>query len=62
MGSDCISSLSLLIFLLFPRCIGFLSFTKDPIKHDLLQTQVLVLQPNFLNYKLRASLLSKIMS
>ena len=44
------------------QCIGYLSFTKDRIKHDLLQTQVLVLQLNFLNYSLRASLLSKIMS
>ena len=35
---------------------------KKRIKHDLLQTQVLVLQLNFLNYYLRASLLSKIMS
>ena len=34
----------------FLRCIGYLSFTKDRIKHDLLQTQVLVLQLNFLNY------------
>ena len=23
----------------FLRCIGYLSFTKDPIKHDLLQTK-----------------------
>ena len=30
--------------------IGYLSFTKHRIKHDLLQTQVLVLQLNFLNY------------
>ena len=30
--------------------IGYLSFTKDHIKHDLLQTQVLVLQLNFVNY------------
>ena len=30
--------------------LGYLSFTKDRIKHDLLQTQVLVLQLNFLNY------------
>ena len=30
--------------------IGYLSFTKDRIKHGLLQTQVLVLQLNFLNY------------
>ena len=44
----------------FLRCIGYLSFTKHRIKHDLLQTQVLVLQLNFLNYQLRASLLSKI--
>ena len=29
---------------------GYLSSTKDLIKHDLLQTQVLVLQMNFLNY------------
>ena len=28
----------------FLRCIGYLSFTKHRIKHDLLQTQVLVLQ------------------
>ena len=28
----------------------YLSFTKDRIKHDLLQTQGLVLQLNFLNY------------
>ena len=28
----------------FLRCIGYLSFTKNRIKHDLLQTQVLVLQ------------------
>ena len=34
----------------FLRCIGYLSFTKDRIKHDLLQTQFLVLQLNFLNY------------
>ena len=34
----------------FLRCIGYLSFTKHHIKHDLLQTQVLVLQLNFLNY------------
>ena len=34
----------------FLRCIGYLSFIKDRIKHDLLQTQVLVLQLNFLNY------------
>ena len=34
----------------FLRCIGYLSFTKHRIKHDLLQTQVLVLQLNFLNY------------
>ena len=34
----------------FLRCIGYLSFTKKRIKHDLLQTQVLVLQLNFLNY------------
>ena len=34
----------------FLRCIGYLSFTKDRIKHDLLQTQVLVLQLDFLNY------------
>ena len=26
----------------FLRCIGYLSFTKDRIKHDLLQTQVLI--------------------
>ena len=32
------------------RCIGYLSFTIDRIKHDLLQSQVLVLQLNFLNY------------
>ena len=31
----------------FLRCIGYLSFTKKRIKHDLLQTQVLVLQLNF---------------
>ena len=31
----------------FLRCIGYLSFTKHRIKHDLLQTQVLVLQLNF---------------
>ena len=30
--------------------IGYLSFTKHRVKHDLLQTQVLVLQLNFLNY------------
>ena len=41
----------------FLRCIGYLNFKKDRIKHDLLQIQVLVLQLNFLNYKLRASLL-----
>ena len=29
---------------------GYLSVTKDSIKHDLLQTQFLVLQPNFPNY------------
>ena len=34
----------------FLRCIGYLSFTKDRIKPDLLQTQVLVVQLNFLNY------------
>ena len=34
----------------FLRCNGYLSFTKDRLKHDLLQTQVLVLQLNFLNY------------
>ena len=34
----------------FLRCIGYLSFTKHRIKHDLLQTKVLVLQLNFLNY------------
>ena len=45
----------------FLRCIGYLSFTKDRIKHDLLQTQVLVLQLNFLNYELLASMLSKFM-
>ena len=33
----------------FLRRIGYLSFTKDRIKHDLLQTQVLILQLNFLN-------------
>ena len=32
------------------RCIGYLSFTNDRIKHDLLQTQVLVLRLNFQNY------------
>ena len=31
MGSDCISSWSLLIFLLFLRYIGYLSFTKDGV-------------------------------
>ena len=46
----------------FLRCIGYLSFTKDRIKHNLLQIQVLVLQLNVLNYELRASLLLKIMS
>ena len=50
MGSDCISSLSLLIFLLFLPCIGYLSFAEDRIKYDLLQTQVLVIQLNFLHY------------
>ena len=34
----------------FLRCIGYVSFTKDRIKHDLLQAQVLALQLNFLNY------------
>ena len=34
----------------FLRCTGYLSFTKDRIKHDLLQTQVLALQLNFQNY------------
>ena len=34
----------------FLRYIGYLSFTKDRIKHDLLQTQVLILQLDFLNY------------
>ena len=34
----------------FLRCIDYLSFTKDRIKHDLLQIQVFVLQLNFLNY------------
>ena len=33
----------------FLRCID-LNFTTDRIKHDLLQTQILVLQLNFLNY------------
>ena len=33
-----------------PTSIGCLSFIKDRIKHDLLQTHVLVLQLNFLNY------------
>ena len=37
-------------FFTFLWCIGYLSFTKHRIKHDLLQTQVLVLQLNFLNY------------
>ena len=43
------------------HCLSFY-FTKDCIKHDLLQTQVLVLQLNFLNYQFRASLQSTIMS
>ena len=30
--------------------LEFISFTKHRIKHDLLQTQVLVQQLNFLNY------------
>ena len=34
----------------FLRCIGYLSFTKDRINLDLLQTQVLVLQLIFLNF------------
>ena len=34
----------------FPRCIGYLSFTKDHTKLDLLQILVLVLTLNFLNY------------
>ena len=38
----------------FLRCIGNLSFTKNRIKHDLLQTQVLVLQLNFLTSCLTA--------
>ena len=33
-----------------PTMYWLLRFTKDRIKHDLLQTQVLVLQLNFLNY------------
>ena len=37
MGSDCSSSWSLLIFLLFLQSIGNLSFTKHRIKHDLLK-------------------------
>ena len=40
------------------RCIGYLSFNKHRIKHDLLQTQVLVLQLNFL--KLLASCLTAV--
>ena len=34
----------------FLRCIGYLSFTKDHIKLDLLQIPALVLLLNFINY------------
>ena len=34
----------------FLRCIGYLSFTKDHTKQDLLQILALVLPLNFLNY------------
>ena len=34
----------------FLRCIGYLSFTKDHTKQDLLQILALVLILNFLNY------------
>ena len=34
----------------FLRCIGYLSFTKDHTKQDLLQILALVLLLNFLNY------------
>ena len=34
----------------FLPCIGYLSFTKDHIKQDLLQILALVLLLNFLNY------------
>ena len=34
----------------FLRCIGYLSFTKDHTKLDLLQILALVLPLNFLNY------------
>ena len=34
----------------FLRCIGYLSFTKDRIKLDILQILVLGLRLNFLNY------------
>ena len=34
----------------FLRCIGYLSFTKDHTKLDLLQIRALVLLLNFLNY------------
>ena len=45
----------------FLRCIGYLSFTKDHTKLDLLQILALVLPLNFLNYKLPVLLLSNLM-
>ena len=44
----------------FLRCIGYLSFTKHRIKHDLLQTQVLVLQVTTELSKLLTSSLSAV--
>ena len=46
----------------FLRCIGYLSFTKDHTKLDLLQIRALVLLLNFLNYYLPVLLLSNLMS
>ena len=46
----------------FLRCIGYLSFTKDRIRLDLLLILVLVLPLNFLNYELHVLLLSYLMS
>ena len=46
----------------FLRCIGYLSFTKDGTKLDLLLILVLVLPLNFLNYQLPVLLLSNRMS
>ena len=42
----------------FPRCFGYLSYTKDHTKLDLLLILVLVLPLKFLNYYLPVLLLS----